>query len=406
MDDNGSLVFQETVEIWKNRDRTEKSRRFNFCDFPYERRRENKSNIHFHKKRKPINQQLRAIRREFMILDEFQIRAPNAEERAHLSPNGWMAVYWDQLKAGLRFPLHNMFLEVTSYWRIDVGQIAPNGVKIIVAFILMYKLVRDGSGCRTFQRKSGAIELVRKMPQPIHRWKKQKLLLLNIVEASVKLKVQLPRVDLGKDGFKPLRKWKKDRSGKKKTNVLLVLETPVDPDSEDPGALVGESDEESSLVPEDMEEELLEGCLVDFSTCVWVCLVYDALSVNILNWPAQQMMHNFEVERRNVEKYKNRLGEIYQERLVAIDHATNMALMEINKWLTDECTVKDGEFRSLKESFICNQQDLDRCKEALMQKEQEGQLVGWGLGCQEVIRLLTLVCSLVQILCFYPSSLV
>lgn len=46
----------------------------------------------------------------------------------------------------------------------------------------------------------------------------------------------------------------------------MVLETPVDPDSEDPGALVGESDEESSLVPEDMEEELLEGCLVDFST--------------------------------------------------------------------------------------------------------------------------------------------
>lgn len=48
--------------------------------------------------------------------------------------------------------------------------------------------------------------------------------------------------------------------------------------------------------------------------------VYCMQSVNILNWPAQQMMHNFEVERRNVEKYKNRLGEIYQERLVAIDH--------------------------------------------------------------------------------------
>lgn len=37
----------------------------------------------------------------------------------------------------------------------------------------------------------------------------------------------------------------------------------------------------------------------------------------------------------------------------------NMALTEINEWLTNECAVKNGEFRSLNESFVRSQQDLD-----------------------------------------------
>lgn len=72
------------------------------------------------------------------------------------------------------------------------------------------------------------------------------------------------------------------------------------------------------------------------------------------------MMHNFEVERRNVERYKNSLVEIDREQLASIDRvkelenkesdleATKMALTEINERLTNEYSVKDGEFRSVK----------------------------------------------------------
>lgn len=84
-----------------------------------------------------------------------------------------------------------MFLDVTRYWRIDIGQIALNGIRVIVAFILMcksfwvpsslelfsrffyIKLVRDRSEWHTFQRKSGAVKLVKKLPQSIYGWKKQ-----------------------------------------------------------------------------------------------------------------------------------------------------------------------------------------------------------------------------------------
>lgn len=49
----------------------------------------------------------------------------------------------------------------------------------------------------------------------------------------------------------------------------------------------------------------------------------------------------------------------------------NIVLTEINERLTDECVFKDGELWSLNESFVHSQQDLDECKKALMQKEQE-----------------------------------
>lgn len=76
----------------------------------------------------------------------------NAEERAHLLPKGWIVVYQDQLKNGLRLPLHNMFLDITSHWGIDVGQIAPNGVRVVFVFILMCKAFRMPTNLELFSK--------------------------------------------------------------------------------------------------------------------------------------------------------------------------------------------------------------------------------------------------------------
>lgn len=87
------------------------------------------------------------------------------------------------IESRFKIILHNLFLDVTSYWRIEIGQIAPNGIWVIVSFILMCKSfgvptslelfskffdikpARDGSGWHTFQRKSGVVELMKKLPQ-------------------------------------------------------------------------------------------------------------------------------------------------------------------------------------------------------------------------------------------------
>lgn len=49
----------------------------------------------------------------------FRVRASSAEKRAHVLLRRWMAVYRNQLKASLRIPLYNMFLDVTNYWGIE-----------------------------------------------------------------------------------------------------------------------------------------------------------------------------------------------------------------------------------------------------------------------------------------------
>lgn len=65
--------------------------------------------------------------------------AASADDRAYISPKVWMAVYRDQLKAGLRLLVHNLFYDIMNYWEIEIGQIAPNRIHIVVAFILLCK---------------------------------------------------------------------------------------------------------------------------------------------------------------------------------------------------------------------------------------------------------------------------
>lgn len=54
-----------------------------------------------------------------------------ANNRAHLPP--------EQLKVGLRFLLHPLFLYIMNYWGFEIGQLAPNGIRQVVAFILICK---------------------------------------------------------------------------------------------------------------------------------------------------------------------------------------------------------------------------------------------------------------------------
>lgn len=48
---------------------------------------------------------------------------------------------------------------------------------------------------------------------------------------------------------------------------------------------------------------------------------------------------------------------------------TNVALMNINERLTNECTVKGGKLQSLNESLVQTQQKFAKCKEALTRTE-------------------------------------
>lgn len=60
------------------------------------------------------------------------------------------------------------------------------------------------------------------------------------------------------------KKRKRSESGKKRVNVLLILEIPVAPNDKDPEALAVGEDEEGPLVPEEVGESLWK--VMDFPT--------------------------------------------------------------------------------------------------------------------------------------------
>lgn len=52
-----------------------------------------------------------------------------ANNRAHLPPDECIAIYREQLKVGLKFLLHLLFLYIMNYWGFEIGQLAPNGIR-------------------------------------------------------------------------------------------------------------------------------------------------------------------------------------------------------------------------------------------------------------------------------------
>lgn len=80
--------------------------------------------------------ELERLRVTFHIPTNVEIRVPGADFRASRPPVGWRCCFEDQLKGGLRFPIHPFICEVLNYFRIPLAQVVPNGMRIVVRFML------------------------------------------------------------------------------------------------------------------------------------------------------------------------------------------------------------------------------------------------------------------------------
>ena len=74
----------------------------------------------------------------FHIPTRVEVLIPGVKSRAQLPPMGWFYVYKDQLLAGVRFPLHPFLLDLLNHYQMPLAQIAPNGVRILIRFLLTY----------------------------------------------------------------------------------------------------------------------------------------------------------------------------------------------------------------------------------------------------------------------------
>lgn len=81
-----------------------------------------------------------SIRRTFNIGEDYEIIFPGKKAYAHEAPEGSLVVYLAQMRAGLRFPLHPLFKDIIRFWKLQLGQIMSNGIRVIIGFILLCKM--------------------------------------------------------------------------------------------------------------------------------------------------------------------------------------------------------------------------------------------------------------------------
>ncbi|XP_027174743.1 uncharacterized protein LOC113774400 [Coffea eugenioides] len=74
---------------------------------------------------------------KYEIPAHFEPRAAHPGEVASRPPPGFVAIYRDQLMAGLRLPIPDFLFFILTFWGIRITQVIPNGVRSIIGFFIL-----------------------------------------------------------------------------------------------------------------------------------------------------------------------------------------------------------------------------------------------------------------------------
>ena len=130
------------------------------------------------------------IREQYRIPELFRLFAPGADGRVNSPPEGQVAFYLEDLRAGLRFPVPEFIRNVLDYYGLCPAQLAPNSVRLIVSFALLCRLLPTeprislfrvffvlrphpkARGWWYFTPRKG-LSFITDLPTSIHGWKNQ-----------------------------------------------------------------------------------------------------------------------------------------------------------------------------------------------------------------------------------------
>ena len=120
---------------------------------------------------------------------EFDLEVPGPSDRVHCPPVGWLEIYEDSLKAGLRFPIHPFVVRLMTEYNMCPAQIAPNSWHIIIGFLslcLLHKrnpTVNLFRACYSMKSHPGTdwwyfsprkgLQFIGGAPSSVHEWKAQ-----------------------------------------------------------------------------------------------------------------------------------------------------------------------------------------------------------------------------------------
>ena len=83
---------------------------------------------------KPEN--LEAVRQAFQIPEEYEVRMPREGEMVyHRGDDLWVGIPLEHFRAGLRLPMHRFMHTLLTEMRLGLGQLGPNSIRKICAFI-------------------------------------------------------------------------------------------------------------------------------------------------------------------------------------------------------------------------------------------------------------------------------
>ena len=118
---------------------------------------------------------------------DYSIYVPQPHQSAALPPKGRVAIYQEQLEAGLRVPTTRFLRDCLRYWGVRITQLTPNAIRILVGFQLLcrhqkiepsvillrrcYSIKNSGSEKGWFYFGNKVSKLVVDAPSSIKEWK-------------------------------------------------------------------------------------------------------------------------------------------------------------------------------------------------------------------------------------------
>ena len=80
------------------------------------------------------------LTRAYDLPTDHELVLATPSDRPNDPPSGTVVFFRDQFLAGLRFPPHKFFLEVCNYFRIPLGQVVPNSIRLLSGVVVLFKL--------------------------------------------------------------------------------------------------------------------------------------------------------------------------------------------------------------------------------------------------------------------------
>ncbi|KAL4554520.1 hypothetical protein LXL04_039351 [Taraxacum kok-saghyz] len=129
---------------------------------------------------------LAEMRKNFKIDPSLQIILPTSNQTIKTPPEGFVGIYHQFLKAGLRFPVFDFLKTVLSHYNLHIAQLGPNSFRKIISFVMLSRalgvppsltvfrhffVTLNTGDWVSFTRRQGIDDICDGIPSSIKKWK-------------------------------------------------------------------------------------------------------------------------------------------------------------------------------------------------------------------------------------------